>query len=115
MPACMIALGRIRVDERAAACSCVNKATHADRGSAPLVMRSCLTLFPRGQAGKPAWRIVWSPRNKFWCGFVAPKISGGETRLSEEDPVPNEIWEEAARHYDEPALAALLLLGPEDR
>ncbi len=32
------------------------------------------------------------------------------TRLSDRaDPVPDEIWDEAARHYDEPALAALVL------
>ena len=32
------------------------------------------------------------------------------TRLSDRpDPVPDEIWNDAARHYDEPALAALLL------
>ena len=32
------------------------------------------------------------------------------TRLSDRpDPVPDEIWEEAARHYDEPALAALII------
>jgi len=32
------------------------------------------------------------------------------TRLSDrEDPVPDEIWEEAAQHYDEPALATLIL------
>ena len=32
------------------------------------------------------------------------------TRLSDRpDPVPDEIWNEAARHYDEPALAALVL------
>jgi AhpD family alkylhydroperoxidase len=32
------------------------------------------------------------------------------TRLSDRpDPVPDEVWNEAARHYDEPALAALLL------
>ena len=32
------------------------------------------------------------------------------TRLSDRtDPVPDEIWNEAARHYDEPALAALIL------
>ena len=31
-------------------------------------------------------------------------------RLSDRaDPVPDEIWEEAARHYDEPALAALII------
>ena len=32
------------------------------------------------------------------------------TRLSDrEDPVPDEVWDEAARHYDESALAALVL------
>ncbi len=32
------------------------------------------------------------------------------TRLSDRtDPVPDETWAEAARHYDEPALAALIL------
>jgi alkylhydroperoxidase family enzyme len=31
-------------------------------------------------------------------------------RLSDRaDPVPDEIWDEAARHYDEQALAALIL------
>jgi alkylhydroperoxidase family enzyme len=25
------------------------------------------------------------------------------------DPVPDEVWDEAAEHYDEPALAALIL------
>ena len=32
------------------------------------------------------------------------------TRISDrEDPVPDEIWKEVARHYDERALAALLI------
>jgi alkylhydroperoxidase family enzyme len=32
------------------------------------------------------------------------------TRLSDkEDPVPDEIWNEAAKHYDERALSALLV------
>jgi hypothetical protein len=32
------------------------------------------------------------------------------TRLSDrEDPVPDNVWEEAARHYDEAAMAALLI------
>jgi alkylhydroperoxidase family enzyme len=32
------------------------------------------------------------------------------TRLSDRpDPVPDEIWDEATRHYDERALAGLLL------
>src|SRR6266481_6848966 len=33
------------------------------------------------------------------------------TRLSDRaDPVPDEIWDEAARHYDEQGLAALILM-----
>jgi alkylhydroperoxidase family enzyme len=50
----------------------------------------------------------------------APYFSDGEraalalaealTRLSDRpDPVPDEIWEEARRHYDEPQLASLIL------
>ncbi len=32
------------------------------------------------------------------------------TRLSDRpDPVPDDVWDEAARHYDEPSLAALTL------
>ena len=41
---------------------------------------------------------------------AALALTEAVTRLSEQtDPVPEEIWDEAARHYDEPALAALIL------
>jgi AhpD family alkylhydroperoxidase len=41
---------------------------------------------------------------------AALALTEAVTRLSDrEDPVPDEIWDEAARHYDEPALAALIL------
>ena len=41
---------------------------------------------------------------------AALALTEAVTRLSDQaDPVPNAIWEEAARHYDEPALAALLI------
>jgi AhpD family alkylhydroperoxidase len=51
----------------------------------------------------------------------APYFTGAEraalalteavTRLSDRaDPVPGEIWDEAARHYDERGLAALILM-----
>jgi AhpD family alkylhydroperoxidase len=41
---------------------------------------------------------------------AALALAEAVTRLSDRpDPVPDEIWNEAARHYDEPALAALLL------
>ncbi|XXR66276.1 carboxymuconolactone decarboxylase family protein [Sorangium sp. So ce388] len=41
---------------------------------------------------------------------AALALAEAETRLSDRaDPVPDDVWEEAARHYDEPALAALVL------
>ena len=41
---------------------------------------------------------------------AALALTEAVTRLSDRaDPVPDQIWEEAARHYDEPALAALII------
>jgi AhpD family alkylhydroperoxidase len=41
---------------------------------------------------------------------AALALTEAVTRLSDRtDPVPDAIWDEAARHYDEPALAALIL------
>jgi AhpD family alkylhydroperoxidase len=41
---------------------------------------------------------------------AALALTEAVTRLSDQaDPVPDDIWEEAAQHYDEPALAALIL------
>jgi alkylhydroperoxidase family enzyme len=41
---------------------------------------------------------------------AALALTEAVTRLSDRaDPVPDEIWNEAARHYAEPALAALIL------
>jgi AhpD family alkylhydroperoxidase len=41
---------------------------------------------------------------------AALALTEAVTRLSDRaDPVPDEVWEDAARHYDEPALAALTI------
>src|SRR5437016_13703190 len=41
---------------------------------------------------------------------AALALAEAVTRLSDRpDPVPNAIWQQAARHYDEPALAALII------
>ena len=41
---------------------------------------------------------------------VALALTEAATRLSDRaDPVPDEVWDEAARHYDEKALAALVI------
>ena len=40
-----------------------------------------------------------------------PALAEAVTRLSDRpDPVPDDIWAEAARHFDEPALASLLIV-----
>ena len=42
---------------------------------------------------------------------AALALTESVTRLSDRpDPVPDEIWDEAARHYDERGLAALILM-----
>jgi AhpD family alkylhydroperoxidase len=41
---------------------------------------------------------------------AALALTEAVTRLSERpDPVPDDVWDDAARHYDEPALAALII------
>jgi AhpD family alkylhydroperoxidase len=41
---------------------------------------------------------------------AALALTEAATRLSDRaDPVPDEVWDNAARHYDEPALASLVL------
>ena len=40
---------------------------------------------------------------------AALALSESMTRLSDTDGVPDAVWDEAARHYDEKALAALVL------
>src|SRR3954451_18611437 len=41
---------------------------------------------------------------------AALALTEAVTRISDRaDPVPDEVWDEAARHYDEPGLASLIL------
>lgn len=40
---------------------------------------------------------------------AALALAEAETRISDRDGVPDEVWDEAARHFDEKALAALVL------
>jgi AhpD family alkylhydroperoxidase len=67
------------------------------------------------QAGEPDERIfavaAWRDTAYFSdAERAALALTEAVTRLSDRpDPVPDEIWNEAARRYDERALAALLL------
>ena len=67
------------------------------------------------QAGETDERLVavaaWREAPYFTdAERAALALTEAVTRLSDRaDPVPDAIWEEAARHYDEPALAALII------
>jgi len=77
----------------------------------------CVDMGWRGlkQAGETDERIfavgAWRDAPYFSdAERAALALSEAITRLSDRaDPVPDEIWEEAAQYYDEPALATLIL------
>ena len=66
-------------------------------------------------AGEPDARIftlaAWRETPYFTeAERAALALTEAVTRLADRpDPVPDDIWEEAARHYDEPQLAALVV------
>jgi AhpD family alkylhydroperoxidase len=66
-------------------------------------------------AGEPDERIntvaVWRETPYFTeAERAALALAEATTRLADRpDPVPDEVWDEAARHYDEAQLAALVL------
>jgi AhpD family alkylhydroperoxidase len=66
-------------------------------------------------AGEPDERIftvsAWREAPYFTdAERAALALTEAATRLADNpDPVPDEIWEEVARHYDEPQLAALVI------
>ena len=65
-----------------------------------------------GETGKRIFTVAaWREAPYFTdAERAALALTEAVTQLSDRgDPVPDEIWEEAARHYDEPALAALIL------
>jgi AhpD family alkylhydroperoxidase len=67
------------------------------------------------EAGEPDERIftvaAWRETPYFTdAERAALALAEAATRLSDRpDPVPDAIWDEAARHYDEPALGALVI------
>ena len=77
----------------------------------------CLDLHSRElkAAGEPDERIVmvgaWREAPYFSdAERAALALTEAATRLADRsDPIPDEVWEAAARHYDEPALAGLVV------
>jgi AhpD family alkylhydroperoxidase len=67
------------------------------------------------QVGEPAERIntvaVWRETPYFTdAERAALALTESATRLADRsDPVPDDVWEEATRHYEEPQLAALVI------
>lgn len=83
-------------------------------------INGCTTCIAAGtssaqKCGESDERLVAVARWRNSTGFsvaerAALALAEAVTRLSDRDnPVPDEIWEEAARHYDERALAGLVL------
>ncbi len=77
----------------------------------------CVDMHPRllKRAGETDERLfavaAWRDAPYFTdAERAALALTEAVTRLSDrEDPVPDEIWDEAARHYSEQALAALII------
>jgi AhpD family alkylhydroperoxidase len=77
----------------------------------------CVDMHPRllKKAGETDERLfavaAWRDAPYFTdAERAALALTEAVTRLSDRaDPVPDEVWNEAARHYDEPALAALVI------
>jgi AhpD family alkylhydroperoxidase len=77
----------------------------------------CVDMHPRiaRKAGETDERLfalaAWRDTPYFTdAERAALALTEAVTRLSDRpDPVPDEIWNEAARHYAEPALAALII------
>jgi AhpD family alkylhydroperoxidase len=78
----------------------------------------CLDMHARAlrKAGEPDERLAtlaaWRDAPYFSeAERAALALAEAATRLSDRaNPVPDEIWNEAARHFDQPALAALVVV-----
>lgn len=78
----------------------------------------CVDLHSRAleQAGEPAARIhmvaAWRDASYFTdAERAALALAEAATRIADRpDPVPDSVWEEAAAHYDEAQLAALVVV-----
>ncbi|HEY6277750.1 MAG TPA: carboxymuconolactone decarboxylase family protein [Streptosporangiaceae bacterium] len=78
----------------------------------------CLDMHTRGarKAGETDERLATLPAWRDTPYFTEPEraalaLTEAATRLADRpDPVPDEIWDRAAKYYSEPALAALVTL-----
>jgi AhpD family alkylhydroperoxidase len=98
VPATTLHLVHLRASQINGCSSCVDQAPRAARKDGETDER----LF-----AVAAWR--WAPYFTD-AERAALALTEAVTRLADqEDPVPDAVWDEAAKHYDEPALATLIL------
>jgi AhpD family alkylhydroperoxidase len=98
VPAATLGLVHLRASQINGCSSCVDSGSRHAKKAGETDERLCAVA---------AWREApyFSEAER-----AALALTEAVTRLSDRaDPVPDAIWEEAARHYDEQALAALIL------
>src|SRR5438128_2394789 len=81
-------------------------------GCSVCVDMHCRTLQKQGETDERLFAVAaWRDAPYFTdAERAALALAEAVTRLSDRvDPVPDEIWNEATRHYDETALAALII------
>ena len=99
VPAATLALVHLRASQINGCSSCVHSGTSQARKAGETDDRLATVA---------AWRDA-----PFFTDAerAALALAEAATRLADRsDPVPGEIWDEAARHYDEPQLTALVLM-----
>jgi AhpD family alkylhydroperoxidase len=81
-------------------------------GCSVCVDMHCRELKHAGQSDERIFAVAaWRETPYFTdAERAALALAEAVTRLSDRpDPVPDDVWNEAARHYEEPALAALIM------
>ena len=81
-------------------------------GCGPCVEAGARSLRTAGESDERLATVTaWRETSYFTdAERAALALTEASTRLADRpDPVPDAVWEEAARHFDEPALAALVL------
>ena len=107
--------GRVNAKQRPERRDCSNSSICAPaRSTAAASASTGILASPRRPAKPTSACSPWRPGATRLTSPTpnAPRFALTEavTRLSDRaDPVPDEIWNEAARHYDEPTLAVLLI------
>ena len=81
-------------------------------GCSVCVQMHARDLKKAGESAERIWAVAAWRDTPFFTDAerAALALTESVTRLSDRaDPVPDEVYDEAARHYDEPALASLVL------